>query len=81
MFYSAASLQLSVHFTYNYIKVTCISVWLYCISSLLYIALELQVRMKFGVVVNIFGHNSSLQWFIKNYIFSSLANTSTFMLR
>ena len=41
------ALQLSVHFT---IKVTCISVWLYCIGSLLYNTLELQVRMKFGVV-------------------------------
>ena len=34
-------------------KVTCISVWLYCIGSLLYNALELQVRMKFGVVTEV----------------------------
>ena len=32
---------------------TCISVWLYCIGSLLYNALELQVRIKFGVVTKV----------------------------
>ena len=34
-------------------KVTCSLVWLYCISSLLYNALELQIRMKFGVVTKV----------------------------
>ena len=43
---SVASLQLSV--LHSSIKVNCISVWLYCIGSLLYNALELQVRIKFG---------------------------------
>ena len=41
------------------IKVTCSSVWVYCISSLLpesciyTTVLELQVRMKFGVVTKV----------------------------
>ena len=48
MFCSAANLQLSVHFTYQ--SDLYISVWLYCIGSPLYNALELQVRIKFGVV-------------------------------
>ena len=64
------------------IKVTCISVWLYYISSLLYNTLELQVRMKFGVVTKVSTFLVITQvssGFKKNRIFSSLANISTFM--
>ena len=65
---SAASLQLSTYTLHLSIKVTCISVWLYCIGSLLYNAIELQVRMKFCVFTKVSTFLVSMQVNKKSHI-------------